>query len=92
MRVPRTPGYNSKNTLTTTTTDRGPPTISLYIPATPEGELAKRLQEAEDKFSQLYTQGWTEVIERGGTKLKDLVTNKYPWAAVSCDRDNCLLH
>ena len=71
--------------------DRGPPVTTLYVPATPMGELARRLQDVDNKFCQLYKQGWTKVIERGGTKLKDLVGNKYPWAEVSCARENCLL-
>ena len=74
-------------------TDRGkpPPTTVLYIPATPEGTLAKRLQEADLKFSELHGLGWTKIIERGGTKIKDIVTNKYPWAEVSSQREDCLL-
>ena len=71
--------------------DRGPPTTTLYVPATPGGVLAMRLQEVDLKFADIYQQGWTKVIERGGKKLKDLVTNKYPWAEVSCQRKDCLL-
>ena len=71
--------------------DRGPPIITLYVPATPGGVLAKRLQEADLKFADLHQQGWTKIIERGGTKLKDMVTNKYPWAEVCCQREDCLL-
>ena len=56
---------------------RSAPTTTLYVPSTPEGVLAKRLQKADLKFSELHNLGWTKVIERGGTKLKDLVTNKY---------------
>ena len=69
--------------------DRGPPTTTLYVPATPDGEMARRLQEADLKFSDLHQQGWIKIIERGGTKLKDMVTNKYPWAEVSCRREDC---
>ena len=36
---------------------RPPPTTVLYIPATPEGILAKRLQEADLKFSELHGLG-----------------------------------
>ena len=54
--------------------DKGPPTTTLYVPATPDGEMAKRLQEADLRFSDLHQQGWVKIIERGGTKLKDIVS------------------
>ena len=64
---------HSHKTSPATTADRGPPIFKLYVPATPEGELARRLQEAEHQFSTLYKQGWTKIIERGGTKLNVLL-------------------
>ena len=48
--------------------DRGPPVTTLYVPATPKGELARRLQEADHRYSDLYQVGWTKMLERGGTK------------------------
>ena len=68
-----------------------PPTTVLYVPATPDGILAKRIQEKDLVFSDLHGLGWTKVVERGGTKVKDIITNKYPWAEVSCQRQDCLL-
>ena len=70
---------------------RTPPTTVLYVPATPDGILAKRIQEKDLMFSELHGLGWTKVVERGGTKVKDIITNKYPWAEVSCQRQDCLL-
>ena len=71
--------------------DRGPPITTLYVPATPRRELAKRLQDADHKYCDLYQTGWTKMVERGGTKLKDNVSNKYPLAEVSCNRSDCLI-
>ena len=51
---------------------------TLYVPAMPGGELARKLQKAQHKYSDIYQVGWTKMVERGGTKLKDLVGNKYP--------------
>ena len=66
---------------------RPPPSTTLYVPATPGGVLAQRLQEADLKFAELHNQGWAKVIERGGTKLKDLVTNKFKDTFGFTDRD-----
>ena len=38
----------------------------------------------------MYRIPWVKVIERGGTKLKDLITNKSPWRKVYCGRPDCL--
>ena len=43
--------------------DRGPPITTLYVPATPNGELARRLQEAEHRFADFQHTGWVKVIE-----------------------------
>ena len=63
---------------------------SMYVIATPCGELGRRLQEAEQKFSGLNLIGWTNLVERRD-KRKDLVGNKYPWAEVTCSRPDCLM-
>ena len=47
--------------------ERAPPITTIYVPATPGGVLAKRVQEADLKFADLHQEGWTKVIERGGT-------------------------
>ena len=62
----------------TNTGDREPPISTLYVPATPQGKLDRRLQGAENRYSELYKTGWVKIIERGGNKLKDIVGNKYP--------------
>ena len=65
--------------------------MTTLMPVTPGGELARKLQEGEHKYSDIYQVGWTKMVERGGTKLKDLVGNKYPWAEDTCGRPDCLI-
>ena len=33
-----------------------------------KGEIARRLQEADQRYSNLYQIGWTKMLERNGTK------------------------
>ena len=62
----------------------------IFIPATPNGELCKLLQNVDDAFSKLNDIPRIRYIEQGGTKLENILGRKNPWAGVKCQREDCL--
>ena len=58
----------------------------MFVPHTPAGELARLLQEADDKFTRGKGMGRIKMVERGGTTLKDILCKNNPWAAEGCGR------
>ena len=58
----------------------------MFVPQTPGGELAKLLQEADDKFTAGKGVGKIKMIERGGSTLKQLLCRSNPWATDGCGR------
>ena len=63
----------------------------LFVPHTPESLLAKMLQKEEDTFFTLHQCAWVKVVERGGTRLQDLLGRKDPWAKTSCGKSDCMV-
>ena len=61
----------------------------MFIPYTPDGELAKLLRKNEEDLSKI-TDCKIKIIERAGTKLQDLITRSDPWKGSDCHRPNCL--
>ena len=51
----------------------------VFVPCTPGGALQSQLQVAEDKFIQGTKLKRIRMVERGGIKLKDLLSSKDPW-------------
>ena len=62
----------------------------LFIPHTNNSELAKALREKETKMEDI-TGNKVKIVERGGKKLIDILSNKDPWRGQNCGRENCLL-
>ena len=62
----------------------------LFVPCTPGGILQRRIQEVEDKFTAGTKLKRIRVVERGGTKLKDLLCAGDPWSNLRCERKDCL--
>ena len=62
----------------------------MFVPYTPNGELAKSLRQNEEKLSEL-TGTKLKIVERTGTKLQDILTKSNPWQGENCTRKNCLL-
>ena len=64
----------------------------MFVPHTPGGELAKRLQEAEDRFVKNRSGGRVKFVERGGSALRDVLCNKNPWSSEGCGRgESCFI-
>ena len=62
----------------------------LFVPYTHGSVLAKRLREAEE--SMLETTGYKlKIVERGGSKLEDLLHRSDPSQGQDCERQGCLL-
>ena len=60
------------------------------MPCTPGGGLQKIIQTEEDKFTLGTNLKRIRVVERGGTKLKDLLSTSDPWEGKDCERKDCL--
>ena len=56
----------------------------LFVPHTPGGLLSKKIQAVEDTFAKLHKVARVKVVERGGTKLMNMLGRKDPWAPSSC--------
>ena len=62
----------------------------MFVPITKHSELATRLRDNEEKMEQL-TGYRLKILERGGTKLVDILHKANPWAGEDCKRMGCLL-
>ena len=61
----------------------------LFVPQTPQGELARRLKVVENKISKLSGEK-VKIVERGGTQVKQIMHKSNPWNKGFCGRANCL--
>ena len=61
----------------------------MFVPQTPNGELAKRLQQVENDIAKV-TGKKVRMVERSGTMIRRLLCRSNPWAGGKCGRDNCL--
>ena len=75
----------SKN-MTTTKKIKG----VMFVPYTKHSELALRLRESEEKMEEM-TGYRIKIVEKGGTKLVDILHKANPWAGEDCRRPGCLL-
>ena len=62
----------------------------MFVPYTKHSELAARLRENEEKMEQL-TGYRMKIVEKGGTKLVDVLHKSNPWAGENCGRERCML-
>ena len=67
-----------------------PPVTVLFVPRTPGGKLATMLREAEVEMSK-FLGDRIKIVERSGTKLKQLFHKSNPWSGENCQRDGCLV-
>ena len=62
----------------------------MFVPYTKHSELAGRLRESEESMAAM-TGYKLKIVERGGTKLVDILHKANPWAGQDCGRLRCLL-
>ena len=62
----------------------------LFVPATPEGELARRIQEGDDRMREGTGERRIKVVERGGETLREMLCRNNPWGNMKCERERCL--
>ena len=62
----------------------------MFVPHTPEGTLARMLQEVDDLFRKGTDLKRIKMVERGGTTLKNILSRSNPWARDGCERQDCL--
>ena len=74
-----------KNKNTTDRADKNKTNSVMFVPYTNGSVLAKRLREAEENL--LTSTGYKlKIVERGGTKLEDLLHKSDPWQGQDCER------
>ena len=61
----------------------------LFVSQTPNGELAKKLQQAENKIAK-FTGERVRICERGGRTIREILHKSNPWSGGPCGRRNCL--
>ena len=57
----------------------------MFVPYTKHSELAARLRDNEEKMETM-TGYKISIVEKGGTKLLDILTKANPWAGEDCKR------
>ena len=62
--------------------------VPLFVPCTPDGELAKKIKEIEKKSSGNRTVRF-KVVETAGVSLKSQLQPSDPWAGEQCGRQEC---
>ena len=62
----------------------------MFVPYTPESQLAKKLRQNEEVLAKI-TKSKLKIVERTGMKLQDVLTKSNPWKGHDCSRMNCLL-
>ena len=62
----------------------------MFVPYTLEGELARRMREAEKDLGK-QTGIKLKIVERTGSKLVDLLHRADPWQGQDCQRPLCIL-
>ena len=63
----------------------------MFVPATPEGELARKIQESDDKLRESTGERKMKVVERGGESLREQLCRNNPWGNRKCGREQCLI-
>ena len=62
----------------------------IFVPHTVGSQLAKDLNEKEEKLKDI-TGEKVKVVEKSGIKLENILTKNNPWKGMDCKRPNCLL-
>ena len=60
----------------------------MFVDQTVGGELAKRLQEVENRMGNI--SGYRiKIMETSGSQLRRLLPNTNPWSGRDCGRQSC---
>ena len=62
----------------------------MFVPRTPNGELASLLREEEGRI-QRFAKSRIKIVEETGNTAKSLVHESNPWAGEDCLREACLI-
>jgi hypothetical protein len=62
----------------------------LFVPPTPGGKLAKELRKREEELNK-YSQERIKIVETGGLKMENILTNKNPFKNENCNEKLCPL-
>ena len=64
------------------------PKAVLYVPYTPNSELAKELRKVEEVMEKMSGMRM-KVVEKAGIQLKRILVKTNPWAGTDCQREDC---
>ena len=68
--------------------NKGGHVAPIFVPPTPNGELARQLREIADRETEAGVR--FKVIETGGCTIQSQVQLSNPTATAGCDRDDCM--
>ena len=66
------------------------PKAVIFVPCTPNSELAKELRKVEDVMETMSGMRM-KIVEKAGIQLKRILVKTNPWAGTDCKREECLL-
>ena len=61
----------------------------IFVPCTVRGVLQKMLQKKDDEFARVHGLPRIRFIERGGSKILDVLGERDPWGRSPCQRLDC---
>ena len=62
----------------------------LFIPQTPNSQLLQQMRLMESKITAV-TGDRVKIVERSGTKLRNLLVSSDPWSNTKCEDNKCLI-
>ena len=65
------------------------PKAVIFVPYTPNSELAKELRKVEENMLALSGMR-LKIVEKAGIQLKNILVKTNPWAGMDCQREGCL--
>ena len=82
------PGNHGQNTTKQRQNEDQKTLTVLFVMQTPNGELAKRLRQAEQELSEICGNK-VKIVERSGVSLKSILVKTNPLPEQKCGRMNC---
>ena len=67
------------------------PETVMFVPSTPNGELAKLMKKADSDFRRGTKMRPIKFIERAGVSLRDTLVTSNPWGDEKCGRGACFI-
>ena len=64
------------------------PAAVIFVPRTNGGTLARMMKDGEMSLDKIMSRK-VKIVEKPGSKLKDILVKKDPWSGRGCGRSRC---